>query len=209
MKDPIEKKPVRPRDAASLIILRGEGAKSEVLLGRRSAAHRFMPNVHVFPGGRLDAEDYGATSLSDLPEAVKDKLTPKWTLRKTRALARAALRETQEETGLEFGRGNGANFEADLACVDYVGRAITPPVSPIRFHARFFTAHIDASAGDLSDSNELLNLAWYPMRKALELPLVDVTDFMLTTMYRRTMGEELPGTPFFRYLRGAPNIRYE
>ena len=46
---------VRPRDAATLILIRRSPARTEVLMGRRSAAHRFMPGKYVFPGGRLDA----------------------------------------------------------------------------------------------------------------------------------------------------------
>ena len=48
---------VRPRDAASLILLRGEGRGLEVLAGRRPGHVRFMPGVYVFPGGAIDRED--------------------------------------------------------------------------------------------------------------------------------------------------------
>ncbi len=43
---------VRPRDAASLILLRGEGRDLELLAGRRPGHVRFMPGVYVFPGRR-------------------------------------------------------------------------------------------------------------------------------------------------------------
>src|SRR5580693_4366669 len=48
---------VRPRDAASLILLRGEGQDLEVLAGRRPLHVKFMPGVHVFPGGAIDPPD--------------------------------------------------------------------------------------------------------------------------------------------------------
>src|SRR5258708_22979635 len=48
---------VRPRDAASLILLRGEGKALEVLAGRRPRHARFMPGVYVFPGGAIDPPD--------------------------------------------------------------------------------------------------------------------------------------------------------
>ena len=45
---------LRPRDAATLIIIRD---RRQVLLGLRSAGHVFMPHNYVFPGGRVDAGD--------------------------------------------------------------------------------------------------------------------------------------------------------
>ena len=47
----------RPADAASLILWRQSRQGVEVLMGLRSRAHRFMPGVLVFPGGRLDPAD--------------------------------------------------------------------------------------------------------------------------------------------------------
>src|SRR2546430_16826219 len=45
---------MRPRDAATLILVRQRGKVPEVLLGCRDAKHAFMPNRYVFPGGRVD-----------------------------------------------------------------------------------------------------------------------------------------------------------
>ena len=54
--------PVRPRDAASLLIYRSHGAALQVLMGKRRPGARFLPDVYVFPGGALDAADaLGAT----------------------------------------------------------------------------------------------------------------------------------------------------
>jgi hypothetical protein len=47
--------PVRPSDAASLIVLRGSGDKLEVLLGQRRKDARFAPGVYVFPAGASTA----------------------------------------------------------------------------------------------------------------------------------------------------------
>src|SRR5688500_20339528 len=48
---------LRPRDAATLILVRQRGKIPEVLLGCRDAKHAFMPNRYVFPGGRVDPAD--------------------------------------------------------------------------------------------------------------------------------------------------------
>ena len=53
--------PQRPRDAATLIVIRRDGATPRILLGQRHGSHAFMPGKFVFPGGRLDAADYTST----------------------------------------------------------------------------------------------------------------------------------------------------
>ncbi|MEM1148553.1 MAG: NUDIX hydrolase, partial [Pseudomonadota bacterium] len=47
----------RPRDAATLILVRRDQAQARVLMGKRSGRHDFMPDKYVFPGGRVDPQD--------------------------------------------------------------------------------------------------------------------------------------------------------
>jgi 8-oxo-dGTP pyrophosphatase MutT (NUDIX family) len=49
--------PARPRQAATVILLRGGADDLEVLLVRRTPQARFMGGVWVFPGGAVDAEE--------------------------------------------------------------------------------------------------------------------------------------------------------
>jgi 8-oxo-dGTP pyrophosphatase MutT (NUDIX family) len=49
--------PVRPRQAASVILLRGGTETLEVLLVKRTPEAHFMGGVWVFPGGAVDAEE--------------------------------------------------------------------------------------------------------------------------------------------------------
>jgi 8-oxo-dGTP pyrophosphatase MutT (NUDIX family) len=49
--------PVRPRQAASVILLRGGAAALELLLVKRTPKARFMGGVWVFPGGAVDADE--------------------------------------------------------------------------------------------------------------------------------------------------------
>ncbi len=49
--------PTRPRQAASVILLRGGVETLEILLVRRTPAARFMGGVWVFPGGAVDADE--------------------------------------------------------------------------------------------------------------------------------------------------------
>ena len=48
---------VRPKDAATLILVDRSGSAPKVLLGKRHARHKFMPGRYVFPGGRVDPGD--------------------------------------------------------------------------------------------------------------------------------------------------------
>jgi 8-oxo-dGTP pyrophosphatase MutT (NUDIX family) len=49
--------PARPRQAATVILLRGGTDDLEVLLVRRTPQARFMGGVWVFPGGAVDADE--------------------------------------------------------------------------------------------------------------------------------------------------------
>lgn len=49
--------PTEPRQAATVIVLRGGGERIEVLLVKRNPAARFMGGAWVFPGGAVDSAD--------------------------------------------------------------------------------------------------------------------------------------------------------
>jgi 8-oxo-dGTP pyrophosphatase MutT (NUDIX family) len=49
--------PTVPRQAATVIVLRGGGEALEVLLVKRNPNARFMPSAWVFPGGAVDASE--------------------------------------------------------------------------------------------------------------------------------------------------------
>ena len=65
------RRPVRPRHAASLLVWRDGPDGPELLMGRRHKTLRFMPDVMVFPGGRVDPGDAAAPAASELrPEVL-------------------------------------------------------------------------------------------------------------------------------------------
>ncbi|MCG8588590.1 MAG: NUDIX hydrolase [Proteobacteria bacterium] len=194
-----------PRDAASLVIVRGEGSRARVLLGRRPTRDRFMPDVYVFPGGRVDRADARAAVHADLAPGVARPLAATRVRAQPRALAVAAVRETYEETGLLFGRADASSPLFDLSPLEYLGRAITPASSPIRYHARFFFARAEAARGRLRGNGELLDLRWLPLAKARELPMIDVTQRMLEEAAAR-LGVARSPRPLFIHYRGARRI---
>src|ERR1700733_13234639 len=85
---------VKPRDAATLIIVRRDGAKPRLLMGRRHGGHDFMPDKWVFPGGRIDRSDFRAPVASELRPEVAHRLYATGLARRARALALSAIRET-------------------------------------------------------------------------------------------------------------------
>jgi 8-oxo-dGTP pyrophosphatase MutT (NUDIX family) len=201
----------RPRDAATLILVRRDGPLPRILMGRRSGGHDFMPDKWVFPGGRIDRTDYRAPVLRDLQPDVAGALAASARLQRqdgarlARALALTAVRETFEETGLVIGRHADGRLEADLAGLSYVARAITPPARHKRFDARFLMADAEHLASlEPTDSRELGEVAWFTLDDCRGLDLPTVTRAVLDVVQRRIGGEDMD-LPFWRWRRGSPD----
>ena len=205
---------VRPRDAASLILLRGDGDALEVLVGRRPLSARFMPGVYVFPGGAIEARDRIAWSI----ESGSDALAP----RLLRA-ARAALRETWEEVGVLIGEAAAVPIDgpaelpverayrerglvATLGRLTYVGRAITPSHSARRFNTRFFLGDAASVVGAPVPSIELEDAGWHPVEPRLLDGFRDVTRFMLERAIALRQGTAAGEPPLFYWGKNARRI---
>lgn len=158
--EPKPARAVRPKDASTLLLWRHSSRGLEVLMGVRSAGHRFMPNRLVFPGGRVDPGDRAAASAAPLNPVARRMLERRAAPRLAHGLAAAAARELQEETGLNLGT------PPDLSALEYLCRAVTPPMSPVRFNARFLAAPAEAARGTLCDSRELERLGWFTIEEA-------------------------------------------
>jgi 8-oxo-dGTP pyrophosphatase MutT (NUDIX family) len=189
---------LRPKPAATLILVRRDRPEPQVLMGRRAAGMKFMPGKWVFPGGRLDRGDYHAPVGAHLRpeiEAALMRTAPKSrdeaaARRLARALGCCAVRETQEEVGLLLETDGGAN----LAALELIARAITPPYRPRRFDARFFIADAErlASLEPTKSEGELNESAWFSLSDALELDLPSVTRFVLGELGQRLKAPERP-----------------
>lgn len=213
----------RPKDAATLILTRSGRGGAEVLMGRRAKGHVFMASKWVFPGGRVERTDAGASAATELTPTDVARLTREVTPRRARALALAAVRETFEETGLLLAEpapiasvaGPWREFRAagalpDLAALSYVARAITPPGRTRRFDARFFMAsagallHPEPTAG----SGELDEIAWLPLADARNLDLPAITRFVLGEVAERLAHPDRP-LPFVRMVRGRHVVEHQ
>ncbi len=200
-------KPVKPRNAASLVLYERKGDDIYVLMGKRAKGHRFLPDVYVFPGGRVDDEDFSLTASAPLKKTVSDLLSKPGEM--SHAIASAAIRETFEETGLIIGDVVEELLVPDLSNLEFIVRAITPVQSPIRFNTRFLMLDATHATGSLAGSGELINLQWVTLEKALRMPVVDVTEFVLQEVGLRLSGESLNKSeiPLFTYYKGKPFIR--
>lgn len=218
-----EKHPYRrPRDAATLILVRQGAGAPEVLLGCRDASHAFMPNRYVFPGGRVDAADSYVKPATPLREEVVERLCRACGAGRARALAIAAIRETFEETGLIIGKPAAPvkgevpeawrgfldrGYAPALDALDYICRAVTPPGRPRRFNARFFMADVSAiSAGEIKSNGELGDIRWVRLDEAQRLPLPTITGMVLGEVGRLLQEPPASGVsrriPLFKTVHG-------
>lgn len=220
-------KTLRPRDAATLIIVDNSGPAPRVLMGKRHAAHKFMPGKYVFPGGRVEAEDRRMATMGALDAHVEAKLNlrvPRPSPGFARAIALAAIRETFEETGVAIGvadygapespppgawsRFAEAGVYPTLEGIDFLARAITPPGRTRRFDARFLVVDARLIArqvdGVVHPEAELIDLVWTPLDKARELDLPRITQMALDELSAALAAGLDPRRPrpFFRELRG-------
>ena len=191
----------RPVDAAGLVLIREGRHGPEVLLGRRHRRAGFLPDIYVVPGGRVDPADAMPTGFAEmLHPAVVGQLRTGSRGRPPLAFARAAIRETFEETGLLLAEaaavgaavggppwpafaaaGRGPAF----AALDFVCRAITPTYSKRRYNTRFFLADGAKAIGTLAGNGELEDLGWRAFTNLADLTIVDVTEFVLAEALRR------------------------
>lgn len=217
-------KPLRPRDAASLILIDRRGGEYFVLMGRRHKGHAFMPSRFVFPGGRTDPTDsriQAATNLHPEEELRLMNGGRRASAARARAIALSAIRETYEEAGLLIGR-EGAfqtrnphwqgfvenGIQPSLHKLRYIARAITPPGRVRRFDTRFLATWRDDVALELAaggPTEELEEIVWLPLREAMKRDVAAITRTILEELEQRLAADpELsPGVavPFY-FMRG-------
>ncbi len=211
------RKVLKPRDAATLIIVDRSSGEPRVLMGRRRMDQVFMPGKFVFPGGSVDKEDRHIPSADELRSEEQAKLlldmkgTPSSS--RARALALAAIRETFEEAGIVLGTTSGTPVQTNhdgwqpffglgylpqLSTLTYFARAITPPGRPRRFDTRFFCVsaeHIAARVDPVTD--ELSGVEWFTREQTRNLDLPPITHVILEELADRLKLDKLeqPGAP--------------
>jgi 8-oxo-dGTP pyrophosphatase MutT (NUDIX family) len=129
-----------PIPAATTVLLRDGHEGLEALMVRRNSKLEFAGGMWVFPGGRIDPDDYpGGRVAPDDPAAVEA------------AARRAAVREAAEETGLVV----------DESTLVWFSHWTPPPIAPKRFATWFFVAPAPAEIGGLQiDGGEIHDHGW-------------------------------------------------
>lgn len=128
-----------PIPAATVVLLRDVDEGCEVLMLRKNSKIAFG-GMWVFPGGRIDEEDYPADR--DLEVAART----------------AAAREAGEEAGI---RALPDEFV-------WFAHWTPPPSAPRRFATWFFAARADAHEPIRIDGGEILDHSWMTSASALQ-----------------------------------------
>ena len=107
-----------------------------------------------------------------------------------------------------------AGVAPDLAPLELVARAVTPPGEPRRFDARFLMADASCIQGELDErprgSGELLDLHWVDLEQAKGLDLARITRLGIDELEKRLAvpgaeARRLP-VPFYRYEASQPSL---
>lgn len=133
--------PAPARPAATVILLRDMHDSIEALLLRRNSKLAFHGGAWVFPGGRIDPEDYPASDPKDDMAAAR----------------RAAVRESHEE----------AELTVQTDDLVYLSHWTTPIARPKRFATWFFIAAAGSEAVQV-DGGEIHAHRWMRPDHALD-----------------------------------------
>ncbi len=186
---------IEPRPAATVVLLRPGPAGLEALLTHRPTTMAFAADMHVFPGGRVDAGDADprlAASSVIVAEAAAVALGGDLAPRAALAAYVAAIRECFEESGVllaDLPRGVDVAAARDRLLRDAgafaelvdeldlrlrtdllipLSRWVTPTGLPRRFDARFFAAAMPDGASASLVGQEVVAHAWLTPRAALD-----------------------------------------
>jgi 8-oxo-dGTP pyrophosphatase MutT (NUDIX family) len=194
---PAQEAPVaRARPAATVLLARdAQEGGIEIYLVQRHSAIGFMGGMHVFPGGKVCADD-ASDSMRGCIDARHDVANDElWGADVeagaafTRAIA--AIRETLEEAGVLLGIGAppselnavrerllaGETFPAllaehrlslELSVLQPFSRWITPESEPVRFDTSFYLARAPLDQEAACDRSESVSGMWIAPAAALE-----------------------------------------
>ena len=191
-----------PYPAASVLVIREEKARLEVLMIERAKTMKFAPGAFVFPGGKVDKADSDSAVWHGLTNANED--LPDFAFRV------AALRELYEEAGLLLTTGGcGAintqqtfreEIRAQSALLDLTAMTpfahwVTPEGMPRRFDTLFFlVAHNGQDVRH--DGNEAISYRWVSPKETLfewdenRIPLMFPTRLNLMKLARAASVDE-------------------
>ncbi|MGQ0561742.1 MAG: NUDIX hydrolase [Gemmatimonadota bacterium] len=185
-------RPVEPKPAATVVVLRDADDELQVLLLKRHRASGFVPGAYVFPGGRIDPADSDAPLLENCAVPERGNVPAHYWF--------GAVREVFEETGVLLACTRDgecapdASASAELASwreklmsdqatlvdivtaeslrivlddVVYFAHWITPEAEPRRYDTRFFAAALPPGREIRADEREMVDARWLAPGDAL------------------------------------------
>ena len=169
-----------PRASSTTLILRDRKTYSghfpreerivEVLLLKRSAQSRLLPNALVFPGGAVELDDDQRAFISLGSERLSNslRLWKEWGFQNEKQAQNslgAALRETKEECSLEL--AELARGELSMQCIAHW---LTPSVFKKRFDAYFWGVALPTNLNPALqvDQVEISEAQWWTPQEALK-----------------------------------------
>lgn len=166
--------------AATIMLLREHNQRLEVLMLRRNRQLRSFGGAWVFPGGRVDNED--APGREELERAQA-----------------AAIRETQEETGLDI---SGAVMET-LSCW------IPPIQEKRRFSTWFFIVEAPNAPVEI-DNGEIHDYRWVcPKEFLAQIPSAEISLMPPTYVSLHTLAQHETIQSIMQTTRGNPSEIFE
>lgn len=182
---------LQPVPAATVVLARAQPDVDaiELLFLQRNTKLVFHGGHWVFPGGRLDAEDFASAADGQEYQAARH----------------AAVRETHEEAGIEL-------QEERLI---HIAHWTTPPKLPRRFSTWFFVYPLLEAVDVQVDNREILDYRWMSPDAALaaaasgQLVLPQPTRVTVEDLRRHTSLEQLVAAVTEGNIRVFPeNSRY-
>ena len=187
-----EKKPSTPLPAATIMLLREQAEELQVFMVVRHHQIDFASGALVFPGGKVDDQDFDEALLPHLKGVHDD--------RDMRAIQVSAIREAYEECGILLAyEGDSSNLigadrlstldhcraelnDGSLPLLDFLQREnltlacdllvhfahwITPPMMPKRFDTHFYLAVAPDDQLAVHDGYESVDSVWISPSEAM------------------------------------------
>ncbi|MEX1197538.1 MAG: NUDIX hydrolase [Pseudohongiellaceae bacterium] len=141
---------MEPRAASTVVLVRDSGATDDIetLLLLRNSRLVFEGGAWVFPGGKIEPDDYPGRHGSGGTHDAEFE-----------AARRAAIRETREEAGITVDAGQFI----------HISHWTTPLGPPRRYATWFFVCPFPDRVPVVVDNDEILDHRWLTPRRALAL----------------------------------------
>ena len=144
--------PITPRAAATVLLLRETPLGLETYMMCRASTMAFAASAYVFPGGRLDPEDYDRGQVLDEEVINLASLSVRMSAdpAQTRGLLMCAVRELEEEAGVII----------DPHALVLLDHWVTPEWEHLRYDVRFFITHMPEDQIAQPHGTEAVEARW-------------------------------------------------